>query len=207
MCLCWSWVTLFLISFWFIFGTVWTHRSCFVRLTMEHTFSSPSIFGLPYSSSFTCCLGQKDAMDVNPLHTITSKFNEKQYAIQLHLNPKENVCKSEINWVTIRTFRNRRRQVRGSKRGSERRKLWETDKEKAVRGNISLECTQLLLFVFCKTKWFIGDIIKTEDHDRWKQDDASVLSRGKKMWTFSTMGWCSVTNHTDKLEIPAWWWR
>lgn len=36
-----------------------THRSylsCLVRLTIEDTFSSPSIFGLPYSSSFTCCL-------------------------------------------------------------------------------------------------------------------------------------------------------
>lgn len=36
-----------------------THRSCLVRLTMEQTFSSPSIFGLPYSSSLTCCLGHK----------------------------------------------------------------------------------------------------------------------------------------------------
>lgn len=36
-----------------------THRSCFVLLMMEQTFSSPSIFGLPYSSSLTCCLGHK----------------------------------------------------------------------------------------------------------------------------------------------------
>lgn len=31
-----------------------THLSCLVWLTMDRTFSSPSIFGLPYSSSFTC---------------------------------------------------------------------------------------------------------------------------------------------------------
>lgn len=30
------------------------HLSCLVWFTMERTFSSPSIFGLPYSSSFTC---------------------------------------------------------------------------------------------------------------------------------------------------------
>lgn len=52
------------------FCRVWTHRSCFVRLTMEQTFSSPSIFGLPYSSSFTCCLGHTDTLSVSPLHTI-----------------------------------------------------------------------------------------------------------------------------------------
>lgn len=46
---------------------LWIHLSCFVRLTMEHTFSSPSIFGLPYSSSLTCCLGHKDTENVNPV--------------------------------------------------------------------------------------------------------------------------------------------
>lgn len=34
---------------------VQSYLSCLVRLTIEHTLSSPSIFGLPYSSSFTCC--------------------------------------------------------------------------------------------------------------------------------------------------------
>lgn len=72
------------------FSWVWTHRSCFVRLTIEHTFSSPSIFGLPYSSSFTCCLGHKDTQNVNPLHTMASKFNENPWLIQQHLHFREN---------------------------------------------------------------------------------------------------------------------
>lgn len=38
-----------------------THLSCLVWLTMERTFSSPSIFGLPNSSSFTCCRKQSRA--------------------------------------------------------------------------------------------------------------------------------------------------
>lgn len=33
------------------------HLSCLVWLTMDRTFSSPSIFGLPNSSSFTCWKG------------------------------------------------------------------------------------------------------------------------------------------------------
>lgn len=68
------------------FFRVWTHRSCFVRLTMEHTFSSPSIFGLPYSSSFTCCLGHMNTLNVNPLHTMACKFNEEPWIVNLPLN-------------------------------------------------------------------------------------------------------------------------
>lgn len=37
------------------FTALLTHRSCFVWLMMDRTFSSPSIFGRPYSSSFTGC--------------------------------------------------------------------------------------------------------------------------------------------------------
>lgn len=35
-----------------------THLSCLVWLTMDRTLSSPSIFGLPNSSSFTCWKGK-----------------------------------------------------------------------------------------------------------------------------------------------------
>lgn len=35
-------------------GTAPAHLSCLVWLTMDRTLSSPSIFGLPNSSSFTC---------------------------------------------------------------------------------------------------------------------------------------------------------
>lgn len=42
-------------------GTGITHLSCLVWFTMERTLSSPSIFGLPNSSSFTCCRKQSRA--------------------------------------------------------------------------------------------------------------------------------------------------
>lgn len=42
-------------------GPLCTHLSCLVWFTMERTLSSPSILGLPNSSSFTCCREQSRA--------------------------------------------------------------------------------------------------------------------------------------------------
>lgn len=52
------------------------HLSCLVWLTMDRTFSSPSIFGLPNSSSFTCWERKEKAM--SPGARVRSLRGEKR---------------------------------------------------------------------------------------------------------------------------------
>lgn len=78
----------------------WTHRSCLVRLTMEHTLSSPSIFGRPYSSSLTCCLGQTHKSITLTGHN-RSNANDIQNVILLNWLTKGILKHCRNTWVNV----------------------------------------------------------------------------------------------------------